>query len=235
MPIDYQKGKIYTIRCYDDPSLIYVGSTCDTLWSRWGGHKKAMIQKPHIPLYKNMSDKGVDMFYIELYEECPSNSKEQLHQREGEITRQIGTVNKVIAGRNKKEYYQENKAKILQQRQEYRIDNREEVLEKDKRNYAKNREQILDQRKVYYEKNKEVVLEKKKEYYINKKEVVSQKKKEFYKKNRDVLLSKMKEKITCNHCGALIARVNLERHKRSQKCINYVPSATLDVDDAFSF
>ena len=31
MPVDYQKGKIYTIRCYDDDSLIYVGSTTQSL------------------------------------------------------------------------------------------------------------------------------------------------------------------------------------------------------------
>jgi len=129
---DYQKGKIYTIRCRDDDTLIYVGSTIQPLSVRWGGHKKAMIKKPHRPLYKNMSDKGVDMFYIELYEEYPCNSKEQLHRREGEITRLIGTVNKNIAGRTYAEYRENNKQKIA------------------------------DRDKKYYEKNKEIISAKKK-------------------------------------------------------------------------
>ena len=65
---DYQKGKIYTIRCRDDETLKYVGSSIQRLSVRWGGHKRNMLKKPHYPLYKNMLDKGVDMFYIELCE-----------------------------------------------------------------------------------------------------------------------------------------------------------------------
>ena len=103
---DYQKGKIYTIRCRDDETLIYVGSSIQPLSVRWGGHKRDMLKKPHYPLYKNMLDKGVDMFYIELYEECPCNSEEQLHKREGEVIREIGSLNKLIAGRTRKEYRQ---------------------------------------------------------------------------------------------------------------------------------
>jgi len=101
---DYQKGKIYTIRCRDDETLIYVGSSIQRLSVRWGGHKRDMLKKPNRPLYKNMLDKGIDMFYIELYEECPCNAKEQLRKREGEVIREIGTLNERIAGRTAKEY-----------------------------------------------------------------------------------------------------------------------------------
>ena len=37
---DYGKGKIYTIRCLTNDTLIYVGSTIQTLSKRWGGHKR---------------------------------------------------------------------------------------------------------------------------------------------------------------------------------------------------
>ena len=114
---DYQKGKIYTIRCRDDETLIYVGSSIQRLSVRWGGHKRDMLKKPNRPLYKNMLDKGVDMFYIELYEEYPCNAKEQLRKREGVVIREIGTLNKVIAGRTKKE--RESDPEYKQKRKEY--------------------------------------------------------------------------------------------------------------------
>jgi predicted GIY-YIG superfamily endonuclease len=37
---NYSKGKIYTIRCRHDASLIYVGSSTQTLSQRWTDHKK---------------------------------------------------------------------------------------------------------------------------------------------------------------------------------------------------
>ncbi len=35
----YKNGKIYTIRYRNDDSLIYVGSTVQSLFKRWFGHK----------------------------------------------------------------------------------------------------------------------------------------------------------------------------------------------------
>ena len=35
----YKNGKIYTIRCRTDDSLIYVGSSCLSLCKRWYQHK----------------------------------------------------------------------------------------------------------------------------------------------------------------------------------------------------
>ena len=37
---DYSKGKIYTIRNKNDPSLIYVGSTIQSLAKRLGEHRR---------------------------------------------------------------------------------------------------------------------------------------------------------------------------------------------------
>ena len=36
---DYKNGKIYTIRCRDDESLVYVGSTTQQISQRWQDHK----------------------------------------------------------------------------------------------------------------------------------------------------------------------------------------------------
>ena len=104
---DYSKGKIYTIRCKNDPSLIYVGSTIQSLAKRLGEHRRhsrqerCKIKYPNHQLYTKIED--WNDWYIELYENCPCNSKEELCKREGEIIREIGTLNRCVAGRSNKE------------------------------------------------------------------------------------------------------------------------------------
>ena len=53
--------------------------------------------------------RGTDFndWYIELFEDFQTERKEQLNKREGEIIREIGTLNKNIAGRTNKEYKKE--------------------------------------------------------------------------------------------------------------------------------
>ncbi len=92
----YNNGKIYTIRCYEDKNLIYVGSTCQPLYKRWGDHKRTARNKDYSSkslLYNKMAEIGIDKFYIELYENYKCKSKEELNHREGQIIREIGTLN----------------------------------------------------------------------------------------------------------------------------------------------
>lgn len=121
---DYSKGKIYTIRCKNDPSLIYVGSTIQPLAKRWGGHKIYSLKHPNILIYSTINNDW-DNWYIELYEECPCENKEQLCKKEGEIIRLIGNLNIRIEGRTKKEYnekyYNDNKDKVSDYNKEYRL------------------------------------------------------------------------------------------------------------------
>ena len=44
---DYKKGKNYTIRCKTDDSLIYVGSTVESLSSRLSKHKFQAFKTPN--------------------------------------------------------------------------------------------------------------------------------------------------------------------------------------------
>ena len=106
----YQRGKIYTIRCYDDDTAIYVGSTIDILSKRMAKHRS----NKKCSLYQYVNGNW-DNWYIELYEEYPCNNKQLLEKREGEITRLIGNINKKIQGRTKQEYYEDNKEKLLDQ------------------------------------------------------------------------------------------------------------------------
>ena len=110
MPVNYQNGKIYTIRCYDDPGLLYVGSTAQPLYKRFSTHKtySTYEHSKNRPLYKTVNEKYAgdwSQFYIELYEQHACNNREELNKREGEIIRELGsTLNKNIAGRTRREW-----------------------------------------------------------------------------------------------------------------------------------
>ena len=111
----YKNGKIYTVRYKNDDSLIYVGSTIQPLFKRWYEHKsKVNNEKINYFLYQKIRETNVGNWYIELYEEFSCESKEQLNQREGEVIRELGTLNKCIPGRTQKEFYENNRNKILE-------------------------------------------------------------------------------------------------------------------------
>ena len=89
---------------------IYVGSTIESLSRRLARHKNNCYNVKergyNMLLYKTIRTKEWDDFYIELYENYSCKSKEELNKREGEIIRQIGTMNVKISGNviDKKEY-----------------------------------------------------------------------------------------------------------------------------------
>ena len=123
----YKNGKIYTIRYKNDDSLIYVGSTVQPLFKRWHQHKSNLNneKRNNWILYQKIREADIKDWYIELYQEISCENKEQLNKREGQIIREIGTLNKLIAGRTKKEYNEDNKDKIAEQKKEYRELNKE--------------------------------------------------------------------------------------------------------------
>ncbi len=147
----YNNGKIYTIRCKDDNNLIYVGSTCQALYKRWHEHKKG-IDNPNYQnklLYIKMKEKGVDQFYIELYKEVECENKEQLRKAEGEIIREIGTMNQMVAGRTRHEYNIEEREKIQIYNKNYRETHQEQIKE----NRKNNKEKLCEYNKNYYKEN----------------------------------------------------------------------------------
>ena len=136
----YKRGQIYTIRCRYDNELIYVGSTINTLAKRMCSHRGDGLTRCS-NLYKLVANDWKN-WYIELYENYPCNSKQELEKREGEVIREIGTINKHIAGRTPKERYKDNRDKILEERKEYRNANREKINEKKKQDYQDNKEKL---------------------------------------------------------------------------------------------
>ena len=114
----YQDGKIYKI-LNSETSDIYVGSTCQRLAKRMMNHRTRVKEGKDTLLYRKMREIGIEHFYIELVENFPCESLEQLNKREGEWMREIATLNEKVAGRTKKEYKQDYKEKISEQGKEY--------------------------------------------------------------------------------------------------------------------
>ena len=147
---DYQNGKIYTIRCRNDNTLIYVGSTTQPLAKRWGGHKHASTSNSIRKLYSCVNGNWDD-WYIELYEVYSCDNREQLNKREGEVIREIGTLNSQIAGRTDREYYENNKDIILEKQKEYYENN----IDKIKLTKQEYRENNIDKIKLYEQEYRE--------------------------------------------------------------------------------
>ena len=148
---DYNKGKIYTIRCRTDETMIYVGSTIQSLAKRWGEHKvDSKKEKQKNRLIYTIINGDWNNWYIELHSLCPCSCKEELCKKEGEITREIGTLNIEIAGRTNKEWRKDNKEKIV----EYRKENKEKATEQSKEWRKNNKEKIVE----YNKANKKKIL-----------------------------------------------------------------------------
>lgn len=149
---DYENGKIYTMRCKNDDTLIYVGSTIQSLAVRWGGHKREGKQERsnNRVLYTTINNDW-DNWYIELYELYPCSCKQELCRREGEIIRLIGTLNNNIAGRTQKEYYEEHNNELKEYGKAYGKEYYKDNAEK-KKEYAKNNANEIKEYQKKYQK-----------------------------------------------------------------------------------
>ena len=121
---NYKNSKIYKLWSPEGDD-IYIGSTTESLARRKAKHKSN-----HNTSSKILFDKYTDV-RIELLEECPCDNKEQLLKKEGEYIRNNNCVNKCVAGRTHNEsvknYYENNKEKILDYHKVYRTENKEEI------------------------------------------------------------------------------------------------------------
>jgi len=165
---DYSKGVIYTIRCLNDPN-VYVGSTIQSLSVRMGGHKKDYVKNKVLGKNKEIV-KDINDWKIELHELYPCLTKQELHRREGEVIREIGTLNKCIAGRTKNEYYIDNINKIKEKYTEYKEINAEKIKIQKKQHYEKHKEKYTEYKKI----NAEKIKIQKKQHYENHKEEIKQ-------------------------------------------------------------
>ena len=129
--VNYQLGKIYKLVC-NDTGMTYFGSTAQsTLAKRLGHHRESykMYKKgmyANCSAFKILENGNYDMILVEDY---PCERKEQLIARERWYIENNECCNKDIPGRTQKEWYQDNKEKVIKKSKDYYQENKEKVLE----------------------------------------------------------------------------------------------------------
>ena len=184
---NYSQGKIYTIRCYYDTSLIYVGSTTQPLSKRLGCHKTLSKTNPNTFVYSTINGEWAK-WYIELYERFPCKNKEELEKREGEIIRLVSTLNKKIAGRTRAEYYIYNIDKLKEQKKQSYIENADKRKENSIDNADKTKQYRIDNAeklKQYRIDNADKIKQNGIQYRIDNKEKLQEKSKIYYFENAE--------------------------------------------------
>jgi hypothetical protein len=115
--VNYQNGKVYRLDCLTT-GKVYIGSTCHpTVAQRLAEHvsrfkKWKAGNKYYTSSFEVLEQENYKITLVELY---PCDSKDELTSREGYFIRTTECVNKYIAGRTVKEYYEEHKKVILEQ------------------------------------------------------------------------------------------------------------------------
>ena len=149
----YENGKIYKITDVGY-NKCYIGSTCESLSKRMEKHRKQYKEyikgrmKKKTTAIDIFNEFGIENCTIELIENYPCQSKEELFKREGGHIKATECVNGQIAGRTQ---------------QEWKLDNPEQAREYYERGKARAR--------AYYHKHKEEIIEKRR---LNEEKIIEQ-------------------------------------------------------------
>lgn len=171
-------GYIYKIKS-PTSDLVYYGSTIQSLKRRLSKHKSD---------YKRwLSGKGryttsgdiikLQNAEIHLIETFDYSIKKELTDREAYFIKKFECVNKVIPGRTRKIYQQENKVKIKEQMKIYHQENKESINKKQKIYKKNNKEKIKEYNKIYHQQNKKSINKESKIYWKQNREQINEKKK----------------------------------------------------------
>ena len=197
----YEKGQIYKILDVGY-NKCYIGSTCETLSRRFERHrskyKRNVADTRAVLLFDEF---GIENCKIERVEKYPCNSKEELLQREGYYIQNTECVNRCIAGRTAKEYYEQNK---------------EDIKAKNLQHYHDNREAKRAQQKQYYDNNADALNAHKKQYRQENKEMMAERDKIRYERNKEKILEQRRQQYLCE-CGSYYTRSHKSRHLKTQK------------------
>lgn len=195
----YKNGKIYRIQCID--GYYYIGSTTQKLIYRLNHHKQTS-KREKTSLYNHVTTLGWEHVIIELVEEYPCETSQQLHAKEDEYIikhkddpfclninrahltieerkeqgKQYTEAHRQEATERTKQYRQEHHDTILQKEEAYRKAHRAELAEKQREYVKANSDKVKETRKKQYEKNKEAHLAYMKDYKEKNKEKIKEQK-----------------------------------------------------------
>lgn len=164
MPVDYKNGKIYKIESLEG-DCVYYGSTAQPqLCKRMAQHRANYIASRGSTTSKNvLCFNDAKIYLVELY---PCNSKEELTAREGYYIKNNNCVNKHIPSRTKKEYYTDNRKKILKEKKKYYNENKKHIYEYQEKYRKDNKNKLDVYHNEYREKNRELIRDRKRQTEI---------------------------------------------------------------------
>jgi hypothetical protein len=136
--VNYNNGKIYKIEPISggEDGDVYVGSTTMKYLSRRiSGHRTKYKQWKNgtsnmMTSFKLFEKYGVGNCQISLLELVNVNTKDELLAREGFYIKSINCINKVIVGRTKREYQEDNRERIIIYRKNYYEENKGKIHQK---------------------------------------------------------------------------------------------------------
>jgi hypothetical protein len=109
---------------------------------------------------------------IELIEYFPCDTLLELQRQEGKHIKNTECVNKYVAGRTNKEYYEDNKDKKKEYKKEWYEQNKDKINDHHKNYYQNNKDKIKELQKKYNEQNRDKINEQRRERYKLKKQSV---------------------------------------------------------------
>lgn len=150
---NYNNGKIYKIESTLGDKVYYGSTTKQYLCQRMTKHRtdynRWLNDKMNlITVFKLFEEYGLENCKIILVENCPCESRDELHAREAYYIRNFECVNKYVPGRTDKEYYQDNKNKIIERTKQYYENHKNKQLETMKQYYENNKNKILERMKI---------------------------------------------------------------------------------------
>jgi len=179
-----------------------------------------------------MNKIGIDKFHIELIENYPCNSNDEICKREGYWIRKLKTtLNTNIAGRDNYEYRQDNAEKIKEQKHTHYVENSDTILKKQKKYYEENKSTVLEKQKKYYETNKDIINQRNKQYHNEHKESIAEQGKHYRELNKEKIKERDKlyrdshkqqikevlnKYIDCE-CGEKVKRTSYYRHIKTNR------------------
>ena len=205
MNTSYENGKIYKIIDNTNGNF-YVGSTNYVkLCSRLGKHRgylRDYMNGSSLRYYASMEILINENYKILLLETYPCKNRDELRMREQEHMDKL-RCDKMV---NKQNAYISKEDMLIKQKI-YREDHKEEIKIK-KHNH--------------YENNKEEIKIKNKQYRIDNLELVLEQGRDSYHKHKDKKNARKQQQIECDICKSIVSRGCIARHKRSQKCLDFV-------------
>jgi hypothetical protein len=199
--VNYQDGKIYKIVCNITGKTYYGSTTKKRLNDRLSAHVydfKMFKKSDKIGHYISSFEVLISGDYnIVLVENCPCDSRDELHKRERFYIESNECVNLTVPTKSQQEYYQErkeffenyhkqyrlNNVEMIKERQlQYRLNNLEKIHEKDQIYAANHKQEKQEYDKIYRATNADKKKSNDKIYAENNKEKLKE-----YRKQRRLL------------------------------------------------